>query len=1197
MLHQWICRGSAAPNLESLGLGAKLVKTLSVVLLACCLLAPRPAAAAYASTLQTLYDAISGNAAAKSQLAADLGSPVWTNPGYCGTPAPTPIDWFLTNITSALGGTSSALATVQGAINLNVANTKTLQNALGGSFFYNLSYYNCYDGFDYYTGYYLAQYTNGYDQLVNTIIAGQAANSYITIIDALQGDAGAIKTLDTVLYHAIPGYGAVDHTAFLNALTDFVGTTTGTAAADNFSTGTCPATTTSFTLSQTPVSLDSTRVTMNASDSFAGDGTNNAYLATFAPSSTAVIQKNGTTLTTPADYTVSGNTITFTTIPSGTDIITLSDNITEYNTYSGTGGTTYTVGFPLGPAKPTVTVNGVVQPQANYTISGNTVTFTGAPGTVPATGTNVMISNYSVSGTTLTFNNSPGCGYTMQAAYTSGLGGGGTTAATIALFQAGLGGDTDSNNQINIIISNILSSNAASSPPLFIANGLDFVTSVPANPGGIIDTDGDGIPDSIDPDIDGDGVPNTYDVCPQDATNSPGCGGTTQNTDTDGDGIPDIVDSTPNGDGSVAVDGSGNVTATGPGGTPITGSGSSSPPTNKCGSKDAPLTGDFGVDPCDLTEDNLNLTGNSNYWAEGGKQFADHLDKWWTNQFEPALKNMTAQLNASRIDQSRQMGSTMDSHNLTKSATAIQQFELQDKANLEPNERICVAGSANAPLANEDYTGTALTGGLVFDHQTRTGGDSATATPKPANATVDMKNQFDIYCKYFDSTKVNAGTSPCPTPTDGPLPNGDIEVENFLLKDTIDLKKPEEYAAAHAFLTNVVQPRMLNQITPDMLTTSQGKQYVLERQHIDALRNLAASVVASIISRRASIPLPKEAGGTAPLPPASTPPPPPEPAPTSPGSAGSYDDFIAALERMESGGSAACRKGKYGTGPGAQCQNGIGYSGLLQWGGDALNDLNCYAGTGNSWTGGWKGVCAAAGIHSISDFLANPGNIQETLVKPWLKLMHDRLDHYHLADGGTIWSAACTTRCGHWITPSGLIAAYHLLGDHVREWLNDCSNPTHDANGTTPGNYIDRFAGYDTPFAGPTCGPAPGQVGSQSGSGTGTPPPPPKPVGETIYDIRHRAGIPDSEIAKDPSYNEIMLALTKERFFDPDYYARMNGNLNAIKQEQSSVKAYISIQLQDIYMLEEQINSLLAAKAAMTYDKAKSNHQEDAPVH
>ena len=143
--------------------------------------------------------------------------------------------------------------------------------------------------------------------------------------------------------------------------------------------------------------------------------------------------------------------------------------------------------------------------------------------------------------------------------------------------------------------------------------------------------------------------------------------------------------------------------------------------------------------------------------------------------------------------------------------------------------------------------------------------------------------------------------------------------------------------------------------------------------------------------------------------------------------------------------------------------------------------------------------------------------------------------------------------------------------------------------------YINRMGGYDIPFAGANCGPG----ANGSSSATGVPPPPPKPVGQTVREIRERAGVPADLISDNPSYNEIMLAMTKERFLDPDYYTRMLNDISALKQEQASVKAYITMQLQDIYQMQEQINILMAARASMRLDQGNQgemNRSGSTPV-
>jgi hypothetical protein len=109
-------------------------------------------------------------------------------------------------------------------------------------------------------------------------------------------------------------------------------------------------------------------------------------------------------------------------------------------------------------------------------------------------------------------------------------------------------------------------------------------------------------------------------------------------------------------------------------------------------------------------------------------------------------------------------------------------------------------------------------------------------------------------------------------------------------------------------------------------------------------------------------------------------------------------------------------------------------------------------------------------------------------------------------------------------------------------------------------------------------------------------------VATKIGEIRERAGIDPSRISgsgaagapPEPSYNEIMLALTKERFFDPEYYARMANDQGAIEQEQTSINAYATITLQDIYKMHEQINALLAARAAMKFEREPAQTRVEA---
>lgn len=296
-------------------------------------------------------------------------------------------------------------------------------------------------------------------------------------------------------------------------------------------------------------------------------------------------------------------------------------------------------------------------------------------------------------------------------------------------------------------------------------------------------------------------------------------------------------------------------------------------------------------------------------------------------------------------------------------------------------------------------------------------------------------------------------------------------------------------------------------------------------------------------------------------------------------SRGSHQQWREALAQRESGGGGACHNGrKVGysgpTGAGYQCINSLGYIGKFQFGKPALVDGGCSH-------GGYRmHDCHGQRIRSVADFLNNPA-AQEAAMTQYTKK-----NWAYLRSKG-VHPSFCKTVGGIAFTPSGALAGAHLKGaGAVSKWVRGRLGKTTDAYGTSITSYITQFGGYQVPF-----GAAPCHAGSDYGGGYEGEetygmsdvyvPPPPRPVKELIAEIRQRAGIPENEIGEDPSYNEIMLALTKERFFDPRYYADMADSMAAMKHNETTLNAYISLSLQDIYLLQEQINALTAARASL----------------
>ena len=387
------------------------------------------------------------------------------------------------------------------------------------------------------------------------------------------------------------------------------------------------------------------------------------------------------------------------------------------------------------------------------------------------------------------------------------------------------------------------------------------------------------------------------------------------------------------------------------------------PPPPPCGNP--ALTGQFPHDPCTLNPPP----------AQPGSAFKDALGKWWT-AFLQALKDMTAQLYSYRIFETWQLGHMMDAQDVNKAARMEQEQRLATHEEVQPNESTCVAGSFSTGITQSSLSSTQLTQGFKQELDRRAqgaveapvGSPPAVVTPPGMTPALDLNTRWTQYCNEFnDPVNNNAGNNACVNPAApqaGGMLNGDVSVEGFLLKDTINMQNPHERAAAQALLINLVQPTIQERLPDSVVLTPLGHEHILKQQHLDAVNNIAADVVASIISRRSAI--------------------------------------------------------------------------------------------------------------------------------------LDPTDQKYIDIGNQIW------------------------GMRTKLMIPDCSTilPTPDAPGVV-------------------CA------------------------------------------SKNPSYNEIMLAMTKERFIDPNYFARVQNNPGALKQEQASVDAFTTIQLQDIYKLQEQINALLAARASL----------------
>ncbi len=163
-----------SPVQESTGLAARFLRCLMAIAVVALFMVPRSAHAQFSSSLETLRDALGGNAAAISLLQTELGGSMTASE-------------FLNIVSTNLGGGATAVNTINQALAGNSASLSSLLGALGGE---SMTYD---DGWGWFIPIPQA------NDLINSIIAGQGAVGLQTMQLLLQGNAGATAVFNILL--------------------------------------------------------------------------------------------------------------------------------------------------------------------------------------------------------------------------------------------------------------------------------------------------------------------------------------------------------------------------------------------------------------------------------------------------------------------------------------------------------------------------------------------------------------------------------------------------------------------------------------------------------------------------------------------------------------------------------------------------------------------------------------------------------------------------------------------------------------------------------------------------------------------------------------------------------------------------------------------------------------------------------------
>jgi len=238
--------------------------------------------------------------------------------------------------------------------------------------------------------------------------------------------------------------------------------------------------------------------------------------------------------------------------------------------------------------------------------------------------------------------------------------------------------------------------------------------------------------------------------------------------------------------------------------------------------------------------------------CEGGEQLTVFLTELYDDYILPSFQAMAAQLGVSIKEQTSAFGKMIDSQTQTKTQAMIQQLERTGRLQLRPSENVCMAKTQNSAMVRTEHVASAISSGYQTETVSREMNSLGSSTENGFGQ--DLRIRWEDYTTIFCSANSNGGGGAAGCAADGTMPNSDVNIEQFLLSDTIDQGPPEAQIAAQTILRNLVEPRVLEPIAESALNSPTGRESFMTRRHLMAVRQIPVSVVGNIIARRTGVP-------------------------------------------------------------------------------------------------------------------------------------------------------------------------------------------------------------------------------------------------------------------------------------------------------------------------------------------------------
>lgn len=222
------------------------------------------------------------------------------------------------------------------------------------------------------------------------------------------------------------------------------------------------------------------------------------------------------------------------------------------------------------------------------------------------------------------------------------------------------------------------------------------------------------------------------------------------------------------------------------------------------------------------------------------------LYEFWY-RWQESWKGMTAQLNASQVDQSRNIGSNDDASNQGATQRMIQAEEHEAIRDYQPTKYGCEVDTANRSYSRTYYVATGVAKG--FERDITNAGTNKTGTAGAGGAATFQRQRWQRYSNNFADPNANAGNSGAVGAP--PLPNADIVPSRTLFgKETLDMSTPAHTQAIQELVNNIIGFDPPPPVSPDALAAVGGQEDMLENRAFLTKMSAVAAVPAHIVGER-----------------------------------------------------------------------------------------------------------------------------------------------------------------------------------------------------------------------------------------------------------------------------------------------------------------------------------------------------------